>query len=86
MDSRELHQKVRTCRPSSDSTSAVTSAPGTSVVNPTYGDTIAIGAQHVVRAAAFQLDYRSRLVAVSTLDHVPGWPLELVASLEGSLR
>src|SRR5215208_7387313 len=33
MDSRELHQKVRTRRPSSDSSSAVTSALGTSKVN-----------------------------------------------------
>ena len=65
MNSRELHQKVRTRRPSSDSTSAVTSAAGTSNVNPSYGDTIAIGAQQVVRATALQLDYRSRLCSWS---------------------
>src|SRR5918993_309166 len=86
MNSRELHQKVRSCRPSSDSTSAVTSAAGTSKVNPTYGDTIAVGAQQVVRATALQHNYRRWLCSWSNSIRRSGLAHELVASLEGGLR
>src|SRR5918993_4198259 len=86
MDSRELHQKVRTRRPSGDSTSAVTGAVCTTKVDPRYGDTIAIGAQQVVRAAADQLDYRGRLCSWTNSGRRSGLTLELVAGLEGGLR
>ena len=92
MNSGELHHKIRTRRASSDSTSAGTSAAGTSKVNPTYGDTGATGAQQVVRAAADQLDYRSRLynwrINCSCVNYgLPsGLAYELVASLEDGWR
>src|SRR5687768_9150300 len=97
MNSGELHHKVRTRRPSSDSTRAGTSAFGTTKVNPRYGDTGATGAQQVVRAAAFQLDYRNRLwnLSIDTgsagsalLNRVrrSGLANELIASLEDGWR
>ena len=86
MNSRELHHKVRTRRPSSDSTSAGTSAAGTSKVNPRNGDTTAIGAQQVVRAAADQLDYWSRLCSCIDSSLRSGLALEFVASLEDGWR
>src|SRR5215208_3302905 len=67
MNSCELHHKLRTRRPSSDSTRAGTSAAGTSKVNPRYGDRVATGAQQVVRAVADQLDYRNRLCNLCSL-------------------
>src|SRR5918997_6137747 len=87
MNARELHQKVRTRRPSSDSTSAVTGAVGTTKVNPSYGDIIAIRAQQVFRAAGDQLGYRSGLISCTNRSQRRiGLALELVASLEDGWR
>src|SRR5829696_4107051 len=97
MNAGELHHKVRTRRPRSDSTRAGTSAAGTTKVDPRYGNTTAIGAQQVVRAAADQLDYRNRLwnLSIDTgsagsalLNRVrrSGLANELVASLEDGWR
>jgi hypothetical protein len=62
MDSRVLHQEVRTRGSGSDgATGALAGASSTAKVNPRYGDAGANGAQEVIRAAADQLDYGSRL-------------------------
>src|SRR5215203_5737388 len=99
MNSGELHHKVRTRRPSSDSTRAGTSAAGISKVDPRYGDRVATGAQQIVRAAADQLDYRNGLCDLSidtgsgrsgsallNKGRRSGLALEIVASLEDGWR
>jgi hypothetical protein len=62
MDSRVLLQEVRTRGSGSDgATGALAGSSSTAKVNPRYGDAGASGAQKIIRAAADQLDYGSRL-------------------------
>src|SRR5215213_649946 len=87
MDSRVLHQEVRTRGFGSDGASgALAGASGTAKVNPRYGDAGANGAQEVIRAAADQLDYGSRLRGRADIIHLSWLGIELVAGLEAGDR
>ena len=86
MNSGVLHQKVRTRRPGSDSTSAVASAAGTTKVDPRYGDTAAVGAQQVIGAAADELDHGGRLRSRVDIGLRSRLGIELVAGREDGWR